>query len=77
MIIPVRCFTCGKVCDRPRGGKGARAPLPCFPSASAPAAAAFFSFSFAHTQNHSTPYQVIGNKWDTYLELLQADYSET
>ncbi|GMP48587.1 hypothetical protein CsSME_00015886 [Camellia sinensis var. sinensis] len=31
MIIPVRCFTCGKV---------------------------------------------IGNKWDTYLDLLQADYTE-
>lgn len=31
MIIPVRCFTCGKV---------------------------------------------IGNKWETYLDLLQADYSE-
>lgn len=31
MIIPIRCFTCGKV---------------------------------------------IGNKWDTYLSLLQADYSE-
>nr|KYP70066.1 DNA-directed RNA polymerases I, II, and III subunit RPABC5 [Cajanus cajan] len=31
MIIPVRCFTCGKV---------------------------------------------IGNKWDAYLDLLQADYSE-
>ncbi|KAK4263180.1 hypothetical protein QN277_028632 [Acacia crassicarpa] len=31
MIIPVRCFTCGKV---------------------------------------------IGNKWDTYLDLLQADYGE-
>ncbi|KAE9613372.1 putative DNA-directed RNA polymerase [Lupinus albus] len=31
MIIPVRCFTCGKV---------------------------------------------IGNKWDSYLDLLQADYSE-
>ncbi|PNH04141.1 DNA-directed RNA polymerases I, II, and III subunit RPABC5 [Tetrabaena socialis] len=31
MIIPVRCFTCGKV---------------------------------------------IGNKWDTYLDLLQAGYSE-
>ncbi|GMY26257.1 DNA-directed RNA polymerases I, II, and III subunit RPABC5 [Fagus crenata] len=31
MIIPVRCFTCGKV---------------------------------------------IGNKWDTYLDLLQSDYSE-
>lgn len=31
MIIPVRCFTCGKV---------------------------------------------IGNKWDTYLSLLQADYPE-
>ncbi|XP_035817403.1 DNA-directed RNA polymerases II, IV and V subunit 10 isoform X1 [Zea mays] len=31
MIIPVRCFTCGKV---------------------------------------------IGNKWDLYLDLLQADYSE-
>ena len=31
MIIPVRCFTCGKV---------------------------------------------IGNKWDTYMDLLQADYSE-
>jgi hypothetical protein len=22
------------------------------------------------------PCQVIGNKWDTYLELLQAEYSE-
>ncbi|CAM9514229.1 unnamed protein product [Heterosigma akashiwo] len=32
MIIPVRCFTCGKV--------------------------------------------IIGNKWDTYLSLLQADYTE-
>ena len=31
MIIPVRCFTCGKV---------------------------------------------VGNKWDSYLELLKADYSE-
>ncbi|CAN6894224.1 unnamed protein product [Brassica oleracea var. botrytis] len=31
MIIPVRCFTCGKV---------------------------------------------IGNKWDTYMDLLQADYTE-
>ncbi len=31
MIIPVRCFTCGKV---------------------------------------------IGNKWETYLDLLQAEYSE-
>ncbi|KAM0026714.1 putative DNA-directed RNA polymerase transcription regulator Homeodomain-LIKE family [Helianthus debilis subsp. tardiflorus] len=31
MIIPVRCFTCGKV---------------------------------------------IGNKWDTYLDLLQSDYTE-
>ncbi|XP_013632453.1 PREDICTED: uncharacterized protein LOC106337897 [Brassica oleracea var. oleracea] len=31
MIIPVRCFTCGKV---------------------------------------------IGNKWDTYVDLLQADYTE-
>jgi len=31
MIIPVRCFTCGKV---------------------------------------------IGNKWDTYLDLLAADYTE-
>ena len=31
MIIPVRCFTCGKV---------------------------------------------VGNKWDSYLELLEADYSE-
>ncbi|XP_065046252.1 DNA-directed RNA polymerase subunit 10-like protein isoform X1 [Musa acuminata AAA Group] len=38
MIIPVRCFTCGKV-----------------------------------SILSST---VIGNKWDTYLDLLQADYTE-
>ena len=56
MIIPVRCFTCGKVCDRPRGGKGARAPLPCFPSASAPAAAAFFLFL---VHSHQKPFHPV------------------
>jgi hypothetical protein len=40
-----------------------------------PAPAAFLSRS--HTRTLPAPPQVIGNKWDTYLELLQADYSET
>jgi hypothetical protein len=36
------------------------------------------SLSHATPLLPSTPSdQVIGNKWDTYLELLQADYSET
>jgi DNA-directed RNA polymerase I, II, and III subunit RPABC5 len=45
----------------------------------------FFS-SPSHTHAHTPPplfcispfqrTQVIGNKWDTYLDLLQADYSE-
>lgn len=34
------------------------------------------SGSQAMTLNLKTDSQVIGNKWDTYLELLQADYSE-
>ena len=25
---------------------------------------------------HTTPLQVIGNKWDMYLDLLQAEYTE-
>jgi DNA-directed RNA polymerase subunit N (RpoN/RPB10) len=63
MIIPVRCFTCGKV--RRTCGGGAfkterRRSLP---------AADTLRCSYAHVQ-------VIGNKWDTYLDLLQADYSE-
>jgi hypothetical protein len=30
----------------------------------------------AHAAPRRAPPQVIGNKWDTYLDLLQADYSE-
>lgn len=55
---------------------------PLSPLASAdgrrPALALFFSAPSTLTPTlHLTPPQVIGNKWDTYLELLQADYSET
>jgi hypothetical protein len=34
------------------------------------------SSSRAHTPIKTAKSQVIGNKWDTYLDLLQADYSE-
>ena len=53
MIIPVRCFTCGKV---KRFADG------CVDAASFEGACRLL--------------QVIGNKWDSYLDLLQADYSE-
>ena len=57
MIIPVRCFTCGKVCAVSRLGESSKA-------ASLAVHLAWLSL------------QVIGNKWDTYLDLLQAGYSE-
>ena len=60
MIIPVRCFTCGK----------ARLPRQPALSAAAPRVAS------APSDALRCPRQVIGNKWDTYLDLLQADYSE-
>lgn len=114
MIIPVRCFTCGKV-RMERGWAGARglqftaaapparrraaARTPRRGGVSPPGSAATVPRDLACTarlpsrgaaaspraqpsppafgQTHSlSPPQVIGNKWDTYLELLQAEYSE-
>jgi len=62
MIIPVRCFTCGKVSLKRLLRRPSLLParLPCD---SNPCALPFL-------------YQVIGNKWDTYLDLLQAEYTE-
>ncbi|KAL5204687.1 hypothetical protein ABZP36_009558 [Zizania latifolia] len=63
MIIPVRCFTCGKV------------PLSPLPSS-------LFHGSRLdgrRVQGSVLPsrlLRVIGNKWDLYLDLLQADYTE-
>ncbi len=57
MIIPVRCFTCGKVlvdgCNAVSVAAHVRLCVDVCIAA-----------------------QVIGNKWDTYLDLLQAGYSE-
>ena len=70
MIIPVRCFTCGKVRDRPlpRSRRPARTLL------------SIFRDSPPRAPDRPEPpprlTQGIGNKWDTYLDLLQADYSE-
>ena len=102
MIIPVRCFTCGKArpggaargggramravgmrrssrraraaagrCTRRRERRpGRRAAAP------PPAAAAAARRPRLTRPARPPPPQVIGNKWDTYLELLQAEYSE-
>jgi DNA-directed RNA polymerase I, II, and III subunit RPABC5 len=84
MIIPVRCFTCGKV----RFDDALS-----FLSFILLASVFFFFFHHfpAHShhlepQNRSNSHtlklslklskKVIGNKWDTYLDLLQADYAE-
>lgn len=59
MIIPVRCFTCGKVrraCHR-RGTR--RIAMRSLPSTA-----------------NSFGVQVIGNKYEQYLKLLQQDYTE-
>ena len=93
MIIPVRCFTCGKVRPEP--------PLPAArPRAIAALALALarrpparsgsgqgtqhdtrrlpprWPLPLSHRPARSIDPQVIGNKWDTYLDLLQAEYSE-
>jgi DNA-directed RNA polymerase subunit N (RpoN/RPB10) len=57
MIIPVRCFTCGKARALSRAHAQARTRM-------------------RRRRADAPPTQVIGNKWDTYLDLLQADYSE-
>ena len=115
MIIPVRCFTCGKVrsarknCRRRRTAarahrspsprrrllllllRTARAaaaapPLPragaalgCRAAAARPppplTAAATSHTAAAHRRRSRTP-QVIGNKYEKYLELLNNDYTE-
>ena len=60
MIIPVRCFTCGKVRGSHRHAcRSQRAPI-----------------CFHLTKWLLSALQVIGNKWDMYLDLLQADYTE-
>ena len=104
MIIPVRCFTCGKVRDR-RPRVDPQTPAPTFPppakerKSRGPAIGARF-LPFCPSCRHLAPRrargprdwfpnhplttkssldpspQVIGNKWDTYLDLLQADYTE-
>ena len=83
MIIPVRCFTCGKV----------RFDDALYFLSFILLASVFFFFHHfpAHShhlepQNRSNSHtlklslklskKVIGNKWDTYLDLLQADYAE-
>ena len=111
MIIPVRCFTCGKVrsarknCRRRRtAARAHRSPSPqllllllprrrrraaiaprgrsprlprrrrrCSPPP--PAAAAASHTAAAHRRRSRTP-QVIGNKYEKYLELLNNDYTE-
>ena len=60
MIIPVRCFTCGKVCSVVFG----RCVL-----------LLLLRVSSLFTPPLYTQ-QVIGNKWDTYLELLTSGYEE-
>ncbi len=70
MIIPVRCFTCGKV-----HGKALVSQL---------SASGICLFSCMQALQNATSeasaagcqLQVVGNKWDTYLELLQLEYSE-
>lgn len=56
MIIPVRCFTCGKVSLKIQ--TPLRGMLPGI------------------SVDRLTPLQVIGNKWEIYLDLLQAEYTE-
>lgn len=70
MIIPVRCFTCGKV----RGPVSvAPPPRPAIRSL-VPREPRIRDAAWILTPPFRA--QVIGNKWDTYLDLLQADYSE-
>lgn len=59
MIIPVRCFTCGKVC-----------------SFSDYFIVAKFTLNSESVNNNCNNMQVIGQKWDAYLDLLQVGYSE-
>jgi len=62
MIIPVRCFTCGKVSKRIVGEQQ--------------------SINQHHHPSHhhhslfALHRQVIGNKYETYTELLKAEWSE-
>jgi hypothetical protein len=69
MIIPVRCFTCGKVKN-----------LLGYVTIVLPCDAQRYLGSFCATCEKAPLtnllLQVIGNKWDDYLDLLQASYSE-
>ena len=86
MIIPVRCFTCGKVrFDRALyflSFYSYSAIRPLLLLSSLPRAKIIVlepqNRSNSHTLKLSLKLskKVIGNKWDTYLDLLQADYAE-
>ena len=78
--IPVRCFTCGKVII-------VREVLSCFENLAHEAFAfAHFHVCKSPSVSHSdfrcvvlcvyVREQVIGNKWESYLQLLNADYKE-
>jgi DNA-directed RNA polymerase subunit N (RpoN/RPB10) len=70
MIIPVRCFTCGKVC--------ATMPVSrrrCCRRSAEQQQQQHASLTRAPPRP-SLLTQVIGNKWDTYLELLTSGYEE-
>lgn len=65
MIIPVRCFTCGKVYSS------------CITLILYTCARRFISYpNDLLISSRIIVFQVIGNKWDTYLDLLQSDYTE-
>jgi DNA-directed RNA polymerase subunit N (RpoN/RPB10) len=67
MIIPVRCFTCGKVRSNSEISYGA---------ATARARKRQQHWHQRQLTAVVLLLQVIGNKWDTYLDLLQAEYEE-
>lgn len=84
MIIPVRCFTCGKVIE-----SLSSASRVFLDESRVPGLAQFLTwwslvvfwilgvFCVLLTRSLAALlFQVIGNKWDTYLDLLQADYTE-
>ena len=80
MIIPVRCFTCGKVRRFHRFRRGLIRRSPARTKRAARLGRSIGTPRFlSDLLPRPAPLcgrQVIGNKWDTYLDLLQADYSE-
>ena len=74
MIIPVRCFTCGKV------RLGHCRALKCI-LRTLIEITRYTVLMLMHCVSPGGPetpsfLQVVGNKWETYLELLQLEYSE-